>query len=86
MLHCGNARSCCNASLTLNAPSLLEAGTTKRFEVLEDSGEWIVRSGGRELARFQDQDAALHHVAERLRDADSSAPASISVRYQARGN
>ena len=55
-----------------------------RYEVVEDTGEWIVRTNGRELARFGDQDAALHDVALRLRDADSSEPASISVRYQAR--
>lgn len=57
-----------------------------RYEVIEDSGEWIVASDGRELARFNDQDAALHDVADRMRDADASSPASISVRYQARGN
>ncbi len=56
-----------------------------RFEVVEDSGEWSVRNDGRELARFEDQDAALQDVADRMRDADSSVPASISVRYQARG-
>lgn len=55
-----------------------------RFEVVEESGEWSVRSDGRELARFNDQDTALQDVAARLRDADSSIPASISVRYQAR--
>ena len=55
-----------------------------RYEVVEDAGEWIVRSEGCELARFSDQDTALNHVAERLRDADASQPASISVRYQSR--
>lgn len=55
-----------------------------RYEVVEDTGVWIVRSDGRELARFADQDTALQDVARRLRDADASAPASISVRYQAR--
>ena len=34
-----------------------------RYEVIEDAGEWIVRREGRELARFGDQDAALHDVA-----------------------
>lgn len=55
-----------------------------RYEVVEDTGEWIVRSEGSELARFSDQDAALHDVATRMRDADSSTPASLSVRYQAK--
>lgn len=53
-----------------------------RYEVVEDTGEWIVRSEGCELARYADQDAALHDVADRLRDADASTPASLSVRYQ----
>lgn len=53
-----------------------------RYEVVEDTGEWIVRSDGCELARYADQDAALHDVADRLRDADVSTPASLSVRYQ----
>jgi hypothetical protein len=53
-----------------------------RYEVVEDLGEWVVRREGAELARYPDQDAALHDVADRLRDADSSAPASLSVRYQ----
>jgi len=55
-----------------------------RFEVVEDGGEWIVRSEGCELGRFADQERALHAVAERLRDADASAPASLSMRYQGR--
>lgn len=55
-----------------------------RYEVVEDTGEWIVRSEGSELARFSDQDAALHDVASRMRDADGSTPASLAVRYQAK--
>lgn len=55
-----------------------------RYEVVEDTGEWIVRREGSELARFTDQDAALQDVATRMRDADGSAPASLSVRYQAK--
>jgi len=55
-----------------------------RYEVVEDTGEWIVSSDGCELARFSDQDSALHDVADRLRDADSSTPASLSVRYQSK--
>jgi hypothetical protein len=55
-----------------------------RYEVVEDAGEWIVRSEGRELARYADQDTALHDVADRLRGSDGSRPASLSVRYQQR--
>jgi hypothetical protein len=53
-----------------------------RYEVVEDLGEWIVRSDGAELARYGDQDSALHDVADRLRAAEGSGPASLSVRYQ----
>ena len=53
-----------------------------RYEVVEETGEWIVRSDGAELARYADQDSALHDVADRLRGADGSTPASLSVRYQ----
>jgi hypothetical protein len=55
-----------------------------RYEVVEDADDWVVRSEGAELARYGDQDSALHDVAERLREADASAPASISVRYRSR--
>ncbi len=55
-----------------------------RYEVVEDTGEWIVRSEGCELGRFADQDAALHDVAGRMRDADGSTPASLAVRYQSK--
>ena len=53
-----------------------------RYEVVEETGEWIVRSEGSELARYADQDSALHDVAGRLRDADATTPASLSVRYR----
>lgn len=52
-----------------------------RFEVVEEADEWVVRSEGCELARFADQDTALHDVADRLRNADASGPSGISVRY-----
>jgi hypothetical protein len=55
-----------------------------RFEVVEDADEWIVRSEGCELGRFADQETALHDVADRLRDADASAPAALSMRYLSR--
>jgi hypothetical protein len=55
-----------------------------RFEVVEEADEWIVRSEGCELARFSDQETALHDVADRLRSADSGTPAGLSVRYQAK--
>lgn len=56
-----------------------------RFEVVEVTDGWVVRSSdGCELARYADQDTALHDVADRLSKADASEPASLSVRYQAR--
>jgi hypothetical protein len=53
-----------------------------RFEVVEEADEWIVRSEGSELARYGDQEKALHDVADRLREADSGQPASLSVRFR----
>ena len=56
-----------------------------KFEVVENAGEWIVQHEGEELGRFLEQDLALSHVADRLREADvSDGGASLSVRYQAR--
>jgi hypothetical protein len=63
----------------------METGRAARFEVVEDGGDWIVLSEGRELGRFADQAHALREVAARLRDVDASAPASLSMRYQGRG-
>ena len=57
-----------------------------RFEVVEEADEWIVRSEGCELARYGDQDAALHDVADRLREADSGAPAGLSMRYRSKAS
>jgi hypothetical protein len=53
-----------------------------RFEVVEEADEWIVRSEGCELARYGDQETALHDVADRLRDAEAGQPAALSVRFQ----
>jgi hypothetical protein len=56
-----------------------------KFEVIEGSGDWIVRRDGVELARFDQQLEALADVAERLRGADEVETSySLSVRYQAR--
>jgi hypothetical protein len=55
-----------------------------RYEVVEDQHEWVVRQEGSELARFSDQDAALQDVSRRMREGDSSASASLSVRYERR--
>jgi hypothetical protein len=55
------------------------------FEVIENSGEWIVRRDGVEIARFGDQVDALADVAARLRDAEEvEASYSLAMRYQAR--
>jgi len=56
-----------------------------KFEVVESAGEWIVRCEGQEVARFAAQEEALNDVAARLREADASQPASLSMRYQRRG-
>ena len=55
-----------------------------RYEVIEDQDEWVVARDGCELARFADQDTALHDVADRLKAADSEKTASLSVRYRTR--
>ncbi len=55
-----------------------------RFEVVEHADEWIVRQRGCELGRFADQKKALNAVADRLREADASEPASLAMRYQPR--
>lgn len=55
-----------------------------RFEVVEDVDGWIVRREGAELGRFANQGLALQEVADRLRDADASAPVALSMRYQNR--
>lgn len=57
-----------------------------KFEVIESDDEWVVQSGGVELARFSEQSAALDDVAVRLKDADPGEdPVSLRVRYKARG-
>jgi hypothetical protein len=56
-----------------------------RFEVVEEDDGWSVRGDALELARFADQDAALADVAERMKAASPDAPASLSVRYRAKG-
>lgn len=57
-----------------------------KYEVIQSGGEWIVQSEGVELARFDEQSAALDHVAALLRDAEPGPDAvSLRVRYQARG-
>ena len=57
-----------------------------KYEVIQSNGEWVVQSEGLELARYQDQSAALDDVAVRLREVDpGEAPVSLRVRYQARG-
>jgi hypothetical protein len=55
-----------------------------RYEVVENYGEWIVRRGGQEVARFDNQEKALNEVAARLREADATQTAALSVRYQMR--
>lgn len=55
------------------------------YEVVEAAGEWIVRQGGRELARFSLQAAALQAVAVRMREElGSDRPASFAMRFESR--
>ena len=57
-----------------------------KFEVIEDTGEWIVRRDGVELARFAEQLEALADVGERLREANEvESSYSLAVRYATRG-
>jgi len=52
---------------------------------VEAAGEWIVRRGEMEVARFKVQSAALQAVADRLREeCVPDAPVSFSLRFDAR--
>jgi hypothetical protein len=56
-----------------------------RYEIIEDQNDWVVAQDGCELARFADQDTALHDVAARLKAAEAGeSAASLSVRYRTR--
>jgi hypothetical protein len=55
-----------------------------KFEVVEATGEWIVRHCDVEVARFREPGSALNEVSRRLREADvGDGGASVAVRYQA---
>jgi len=55
------------------------------YEIVEAAGEWIVRRGEMEVARFKVQSAALQAVADRLREeCVPDAPVSFSLRFDAR--
>ena len=57
-----------------------------KYEVLEDSGAWIVHRDGVEVARFAQQEDALADVAERLREKSTDVGSySLTMRYQPRG-
>jgi hypothetical protein len=56
-----------------------------KFEVIENSDEWIVRRDGVELARFADRLEALAAVTDGLAGADKvEGSYSLAVRYQPR--
>ena len=56
-----------------------------KFEVVEQSGAWIVRRDGVEVARFSEQHGALTDVSERLRSLEPADSAvSLAVRYEQR--
>ena len=55
------------------------------FEVVEAADEWIVRHGGREVARYDAQASALQAVAERLqKEGACDRPVSFGIRFQRR--
>jgi hypothetical protein len=55
------------------------------YEVVEAAGEWIVRQGGLEVARYDAQATALRAVAERIRLAGvRDRVVSFSMRFQSR--
>jgi len=55
------------------------------YEVVEAAGEWIVRQGGREVARYDLQAAALQAVAERMRqEGATDQPVSFAMHFQTR--
>jgi hypothetical protein len=55
------------------------------YEVVEASGQWIVRRAGLEVERFEVQSAALQAVAERMRqETAGDAAAAFAMRFQSR--
>lgn len=55
------------------------------YEVVESAGEWIVRHGGQEVARYEAQTAALQAVAERMRrESGGDAAVAFAMRFQSR--
>jgi hypothetical protein len=56
-----------------------------KFEVVQQSGAWIVRCDGVELGRYAEQAYALSDVSERLRAVEPAEGAvSLAMRYEAR--
>lgn len=57
------------------------------YEVVEAAGEWIVRQGGLEVARYDAQALALRAVAERIRlEGARDRTVSFAMRFQTRRN
>jgi hypothetical protein len=56
-----------------------------KFEVVEESGGWVVRRDGVEVARHGQQGDALADVGERLRGEDDEKRSySLAMRYSPR--
>lgn len=52
------------------------------FEIVESAGEWIVREGGAEVARYEAQAVALRAIAERMREqSPQDQPVAFAIRY-----
>lgn len=55
-----------------------------RFEIHEVGGDWVVRDGQQELARFSEQHLALRDVALRFGETDRDSAASLRLSYTRR--
>jgi len=54
------------------------------YEVIELAGQWVVHRHGREVARFEQQDAALADVRRRFEEGGEGALASFAMRFEPR--
>lgn len=55
-----------------------------QYAVVEQSGEWVVRHGGAEVARFHCQTAALEEVTRLITLAGGTGAASLALSFQAK--
>jgi hypothetical protein len=55
------------------------------YEIVENAGVWVVFQGGFEVARFDEEDAAMQAVSESMREQPNDEPVAFSIRFSARG-